>query len=174
VKQVVLIATVLFLAVVAGQWTVNQRQTSPIKQAGGLYRVTYVYDGDTVKLDNGDRIRLIGIDTPESKDNPKLARDLERTKKDKATLLAMGKKAALYSNQLLLNKMVRLEEDVQPKDRYHRRLAYVYLEDGTFINDKIIRDGYAYPMTIPPNVRYADQFKQAFNEAREHKRGLWQ
>lgn len=140
---------------------------------GEYYRVAYVNDGDTIKLDNGERVRLIGIDTPESRDNPKLERDVKRTKKDKDVLLAMGRQAAVFSKKLLSNQRVRLEFDVERHDRYGRLLAYVYLADGSFVNEKIIREGYAYPMTVPPNVRYADDFKQWFDEARENKRGLW-
>ncbi len=85
----------------------------------------------------------------------------------------MGEEAARYVSSFLNGKEVRLEFDVQPRDRYQRTLAYVYLTDGTFVNKKIICDGYAYPMTIPPNVRHADEFKACFDEAREQRRGLW-
>ncbi len=148
------------------------KEEVPIR-TGEYHRVVYANDGDTMKLDNGQRVRLIGIDTPESHENPKLEKDVKRTGKDKETLLAMGRRAASFTKKLLTDQQVRLEFDVEPHDRYGRLLAYVYLKDGTFVNEKIIREGYAYPLTIPPNVKHAHEFKQWFDEARENKRGLW-
>jgi len=63
---------------------------------------------------------------------------------------------------------------VEKHDRYDRLLAYVYLKDGTFVNAKIVEEGYASLMTIPPNVRYADLFLKLYQEAREKRRGLWE
>jgi len=69
--------------------------------------------------------------------------------------------------ELLKDQKVRLEYDVGKTDRYKRTLAYVYLEDGTFINAKLIKEGYATVMTIPPNVKYAELFVKLEQEARE-------
>ncbi|MBI3314648.1 MAG: thermonuclease family protein [Candidatus Omnitrophica bacterium] len=139
----------------------------------GRHRVTYVYDGDTIKLDNGERVRLVGIDAPEAHDNDKLLRDVRRRHSDGRTQLAMGREAATFARSLLAGQQVRLEFDVEERDKYGRLLAYLYLPDGTFVNEKIIRQGYAYPLTIPPNVRHAREFKRWFEEARKAKRGLW-
>jgi micrococcal nuclease len=69
---------------------------------------------------------------------------------------------------------VRLRFDVERRDRYGRLLAYVYrADDGTFVNAALVRDGYARPLTVPPNVRYADRFVQLAREARRAERGLW-
>ncbi len=173
-KTVLGVLLAIILAVAAGQFTVSHKDVvqAPLV-TGDLRRVVKVYDGDTIKLENGEKIRLIGIDTPESHANPKLERDVKKLNKSRETIIAMGLKAAAFSQGLLDGQDVRLEMDVEPKDRYGRTLAYVYLADGTFINEKIIREGYAYPLTIPPNVRYADKFKQWFQQAREEKRGLW-
>ncbi len=170
-----LFIVVLFAAVLAaGQWMVGQRQAVPRAPVGGnVYHVAYVNDGDTIKLNDGQHVRLIGIDTPETHNNKKLAKDAARRKISRKMQLAMGEQAAVFVRSFLSDKDVRLEFDVQAKDHYGRTLAYVYLMDGTFVNEKIIREGYAYPLTIPPNVRYAHQFKQWFDEARENKRGLW-
>ena len=70
-------------------------------------------------------------------------------------------------------KEVRLEYDVQRRDRYRRLLAYVYLEDGTFVNAELLRQGYAQLLTIPPDVKYVDLFVRLQKEAREAGRGLW-
>ncbi|MFA5005554.1 MAG: thermonuclease family protein, partial [Candidatus Omnitrophota bacterium] len=75
---------------------------------------------------------------------------------------------------LVEGKKVKLEFDIERRDRYGRLLAYAYLEDGTFVNAEIIRQGYASLMTYPPNVKYADMFLKLYQEARVNKRGLWQ
>ena len=135
--------------------------------------VERVIDGDTLKLSSKERVRLIGIDTPELHENAKLYRDAKRSGQDVQTILGMGREAYRFTQTLVEGKTVRLEMDVQPRDKYGRLLAYVYLEDGTFVNAEIIRKGYAYPMTIPPNVRHAVEFKELFAEARRQRLGLW-
>lgn len=135
--------------------------------------VTYVIDGDTLKLENGEKVRLVGIDTPESKQNAKLKRDLKKTDKDAVTLINMGKKASRFTNSLASKKYVRLEFDVEKRDRYNRLLAYVYLPDGRMLNAEIIKAGYAQILSIPPNVKYQDLFLELQQEARDNNRGLW-
>jgi micrococcal nuclease len=85
----------------------------------------------------------------------------------------MGKEAAAFTKQLVEGKKVRLELDVQKRDKYKRLLAYAYLEDGTFVNAKIVEEGYAQVLTIPPNVKHADTFLKLQREAREKHKGLW-
>ncbi len=70
-------------------------------------------------------------------------------------------------------KTVRLEFDVEQRDRYGRLLAYVYLEDGTFVNAWLVENGYAMVITVPPNVKYQELFLKLQREARETRRGLW-
>jgi micrococcal nuclease len=136
--------------------------------------VSHVYDGDTIKLANGEKVRFVGIDTPESSENKKLFRDAQRSHQDVQEILRMGRAASEYTKSLLNDRRVRLEFDIEKRDKYGRLLAYVYrADDGLFINEDIIKNGYAYPMTIPPNVRYADEFKKLFREAQKAKRGLW-
>lgn len=130
-------------------------------------------DGDTLKLGNGERVRLIGIDTPELHVSDKLYRDSKRSGQDIATIQAMGKRSYEFTRNLVEGKRVRLEFDVEKKDRYGRILAYVYLQDGTFVNAEIMKQGFASVMTYPPNVKYADLFKDLYREARENNRGLW-
>lgn len=143
------------------------------KQAGQYYYVKRTVDGDTIKLLTGESVRLIGIDAPESNYNSKLERDAARSRKDVKVILAMGKEASDFAKRLVNGKRVKLEYDVVPRDKYGRLLAYVYLEDGTFVNAKIVEEGYAQTMTIPPNVKYADYFSKLQREAREKGRGLW-
>lgn len=135
--------------------------------------VKRVVDGDTIQLETGDRVRLIGIDTPEIHESYKLYRDSQRTKQDVATIQNMGRRSYEFTKKLLEGKRVSLEFDIDKRDRYERLLAYVYLKDGTFVNAEIIKQGYASVMTIPPNVKYADLFLRLYQEAREQKRGLW-
>ncbi len=128
-------------------------------------QVTKVVDGDTFWVDNGTekrvKIRLIGIDAPESKN---------AFKKKKGYY---GAEAKAYLSHLLTNKSVRLEYDVNRIDRYGRTLAYSYLQDGTFVNAELVKNGYAMVMTVPPNVKYADKFAVLQQEAKANNRGLW-
>jgi micrococcal nuclease len=131
-------------------------------------------DGDTLLLENGERVRLIGIDTPEMHESKKLYRDSERSKQDTKTIQEMGKRAAEFTRNLVEGKPVRLEFDVEKYDKYKRLLAYVYLvSDGTFVNARIIEEGYASVMTYPPNVKHTDEFVKLYRQARENNRGLW-
>ena len=131
-------------------------------------------DGDTLVLESGERVRLIGIDTPELHESKKLYRDAQRSGEDIKTIQGMGKRAADFTKSLVEGKRVRLEFDVDRYDKYKRLLAYVYLvDDGTFVNAKIVEEGYASLMTYPPNVKYADEFVKLYRQARENNRGLW-
>jgi micrococcal nuclease len=131
----------------------------------GFLKVTKVSDGDTFWADDGSekglKIRLIGVDAPES-------RNVFKKKKG-----YYGVEAKTYLTGLLKNSNVRLEYDVDTLDQYGRTLAYVYLTDGTFINADLVKNGYAMVMTVPPNVKYADEFVKHQQEARENNRGLW-
>ena len=135
--------------------------------------VTRVIDGDTIEIQGRERIRLIGIDTPETWFGPKLERDSRRTGKDQRTIIKMGEKAARFTKSLAEGKRVKLEFDVEKKDRYGRSLAYVYLPDGKMLNAEILKEGYGQVYTFQPNVKYVDLFLKLQREARENKRGLW-
>lgn len=131
----------------------------------GFFLVKKVVDGDTFYVDDGSKkglkVRLIGVDTPETR----------RT--GRKEIGYFGKEAKEYMISLIANKKVRLELDVKQFDRYQRTLAYVYLEDGTFVNAELIKNGFAMVMTIPPNVKFADEFVRLQQEARANNRGLW-
>lgn len=141
-------------------------------------KVLRVIDGDTLKVEVEGRkesVRLIGIDTPESKANAKAFKDSTRNGEDLAAIVQQGKKAAAFTRSLVKKgDFVRLETDVQPRDRYQRILAYVYSRDGSMLNEAIVRAGYASPMTIPPNVKHQDRFLKAYRGARESHKGLWE
>jgi micrococcal nuclease len=135
--------------------------------------VKRVVDGDTLLLSNGERVRLIGIDTPEIHDSNKLDRDAKRSQQSAAEIKEMGRRSYQFTKDLVESKAVSLEFDIERQDRYKRLLAYIYLKDGTFVNAEIVKQGYASLMTYPPNVKYADLFLELYREARENKRGLW-
>jgi micrococcal nuclease len=126
---------------------------------GEWRRVVRVVDGDTLELDGGERVRLIGVDTPESVD-------------PRRPVEYFGKEAAAFTRRLAEGRRVRLDYDQQLRDRYRRTLAYVYLDDGTFLNAEIIRQGYGHALTRYP-FRYADDFRAYEREARANRRGLW-
>ena len=126
----------------------------------GTAFVQRVVDGDTVVLAGGERVRYIGVDTPELHHPTKPVQPYAR-------------EASEFNRRLVEGKPVRLEYDVQRRDRYGRLLAYVYLEDGTFVNAELVRQGYAQLLTIPPDVKHADLFVRLQKEAREAGRGLW-
>jgi micrococcal nuclease len=139
--------------------------------------VVRVVDGDTLKIEmNGheEAVRLIGIDTPESKVNKKAKKDAIKTNHDVEAITAMGREATKYVKTLVRNgDTVEIEFDVQKRDKYKRLLVYAYLQDGKMLNEEIIKAGYASVMTYPPNVKYQERFVRAYREARDTKRGLY-
>lgn len=129
---------------------------------GGDATVREVVDGDTIVVDRSTTVRLTGVDTPETRHPSKPVQCYgEEASKRTAGLLPSGTR-------------VRLVTDAEPRDHYGRTLAYVYrLRDGLFVNAALLRDGYAQPLTIPPNVAHAEEFRELARGAREANRGLW-
>jgi micrococcal nuclease len=125
-------------------------------------RVTQIVDGDTIEGDlqgRRERVRYIGVDTPE-------------TKLPSRGVEPYGPEATKANRQLVEGQTVRLEFDVQQRDKYGRLLAYVYVGD-TMVNAELVRQGYAQVATFPPNVKYQERFLALQREAREARRGLW-
>jgi micrococcal nuclease len=125
--------------------------------------VVRVVDGDTiqVRLDDGatERVRYIGIDTPESV-------------KPDTPVQCFAKKASHFNAALVDGRDVTLKTDAEERDRYGRLLAYVYA-GSEFVNRKLVARGYARTLTIPPNVAHADEFAREARRAREAGLGLW-
>lgn len=121
--------------------------------------VTRVIDGDTIEIEGDKRVRYLGIDTPETVD-------------PRRPVQCFGKEATAKNKELVEGKYVRLEKDITETDKYGRLLRYVYVDDK-LINLELVRDGFAVILTIPPDVKYADQLLAAQQGAREAKRGLW-
>lgn len=126
--------------------------------AASTARVVRVVDGDTVVLSGIGKVRLIGIDTPEVYGEHE----------------CFGRQASAYAERVLApGTKVQYRIGVESRDRYGRALAYVYLEDGRMFNEMLASDGYATPLTIPPNDEFAGRFVADARQARHAKRGLW-
>ena len=139
--------------------------------------VTRIIDGDVIQVLYGGvekRIRLIGIDAPESRIDRKALNDANMNEHDIEAIIEMGAKAKAYVNGLIKRgDFITIEFDVKKKDRYGRLLCYVYLSNGKMLNEEIVKAGYANIKAIPPNVKHKDRFLNAFKFAKETKRGLW-
>ncbi len=147
---------IAILIVALAIWNYLPTTESEQTKFHGPYKVKQVIDGDTIYLDhNGtDKIRLIGINTPE-REKP------------------YYQEATDYTASLVKDKKVYLVYDKERYDKYGRTLAYVYLEDKTtMVNYEIINAGWAKVLTIKPNDRYANTFQQGFNNAKEKKIGI--
>jgi len=130
-----------------------------------LLPVIRVVDGDTIVVDIGgvpEKVRLIGVDTPEVVDPRK-------------PVQCFGKEASTFTTNLLARQQVRLESDPTQSDRdkYGRLLRYVFLSDDTFVNKTIIEQGYGHEYTYRTLYHYRDEFKTAERNARDASRGLW-
>ena len=121
--------------------------------------VERVVDGDTIVVRGVGRVRLIGVDTPETVD-------------PRRPVEFFGREASAFTKRLLEGRRVRLEYDRERNDRFGRTLAYVYLRDGTFANAEIVRRGYGHAYTRFP-FRHLERFRRLEREAREAGRGLW-
>ena len=129
--------------------------------------VKRVIDGDTIELESGQKVRYIGIDTPE----------LHHPQK---SVQCFGEEAKKMNQDLVEGKTVVLEKDISEVDKYGRLLRYVFLADpknssasGLFINQYLVEEGYASAATFPPDVKYAELFRQKQQVARINNKGLW-
>lgn len=151
------VVAILAAASLGGWWLGEQRRTAEAE-----WRVVAVQDGDTIEVARGaerDTVRLLGVDTPETihPDRP---------------VECFGPEASAYTSQRLLGRSVRLEDDVEKRDRYDRRLAHVIV-DGDRFNEELLRLGYAELLVIEPNHAHARAMLSAELEAEREGRGLW-
>lgn len=123
-------------------------------------KVTRVIDGDTIVIDTGEHVRYIGMNTPELESNECYASE-----------------AADINRDMVLGKQVKLVKDVSETDKYGRLLRYVYIDDGSggdeMINNELTEIGLAKVETVPPDIKYKNEFLQAESFAKENKLGLW-
>ena len=148
-----LISIIALLFLILARHISNPLPDTKTENQPDYFRVKRVIDGDTIVLDNNERVRYLGINTPETHHPVK-------------GVEYYGKEAEEFNKKLVLAKKVRLEFDKKRFDRYGRTLAYVYLEDGIFVNAELVKKGYARVMVIKPNTKYADLFKRLQEEAR--------
>ena len=127
---------------------------------GKPIKVVHVVDGDTIQLINGQYVRYIGIDTPEEFDPRKAVQ-------------CYAKEAAERNRGLVEGKNIVFYKDVSAHDKYARWLGFIYLEDGTFVNKKLIEEGYAFEYRYKPDISKDAEFKEAEQRARDAKLGLW-
>lgn len=162
VNSVFFILSVLFLnfkqIFYDGEVIPETSEVLSVEQNNETYeeRVLRVIDGDTIELINGEKVRYIGIDSPE-RDNGGDCYYLE---------------AKRNNENLVLGKMVRLVKDVSERDRYGRLLRYVYM-DSIFVNEFMVKEGFAQASTYPPDVKFQNLFLEAENYARKNNLGLW-
>jgi micrococcal nuclease len=162
------LALLLAAAAALGGAAVARRGAGPGSSPGrggvpGLRVATVarVIDGDTIVLDDGEHVRYIGMDTPESvrPDTP---------------VQCWAERASRDNARLIDGVRVRLRYDAEREDRYGRTLAYVYrARDGLFVNADLVRRGDARVMTIPPNTEHVGLFRRLATRARSRSRGLW-
>jgi micrococcal nuclease len=154
------------IAVLATACRADQSATTTVATALAVNATMIsVVDGDTIDVSIGghrERVRLIGIDTPE-------------TKKPNTPVQCYGPEATKFTKSLLPKDVsLHLERDVVARDDFDRMLAYVYTAgDGQFVNLTIVRQGYARPLTIKPNAAHADEFVAAASAAQREHIGLW-
>jgi len=122
-------------------------------------KVIRVIDGDTIVIQSGEKIRYIGMDTPEMKD-------------PRPQVRYFAQKAKEVNANLVLNKIIDIEFDVEKYDKYKRLLAYIYV-GKTMVNAYLLKEGYASVLTIPPNVKYQEYFLKLQKYARENNKGFW-
>ncbi len=129
-------------------------ETKTPEEINNLYKVTRVIDGDTIELSTGERVRLICIDTPEKSEEG-------------------YSEATDYLESLILNKNIELIKDISETDRYDRLLRYIYLEDGTFVNERIVYYGYGKAYPYNPDTSLCPEIQEAEQYAKDNKLGIW-
>jgi micrococcal nuclease len=140
---------------------IHQHQTlRKSAQPPSEFVVTKVIDGDTIELENGDRVRYIGIDSP------------ELYPPNESTPECFAQKAKKANEKLVLGKKVKLEKDISETDKYGRLLRYIWLENK-LVNLELVRQGFAKAYTAPPDLKYQDMILTAQKYARDNQRGLW-
>jgi micrococcal nuclease len=170
-RKIIQAISIVLVVLAIGWHFTNKRATSadnesPVQsKLGPPVEVLYNYDGDTLTVHipnhkpHKERVRLIGIDTPEKGQGE------------------WGRKATLYTRMALKHHKVFLTPGTQTRDKYNRLLAYVWIkkDDGklAMLNELLLREGLAVLLTMPPNTAYTEIFKEAYKYARQNKKGFW-
>ncbi len=161
----------LFFGICSFLFFMGTAQTPSL--ASEVLIVKHVSDGDTFTLSDGQKVRLIGVDTPETHDENRNDQNARRNSIDKKRVQAFALKAKKYLQTTLEGQEVRLETDWQKQDKYGRQLAYVYrVSDDLFVNAEIVKQGYGFAYLQFP-FKYSKEFERYSNESRKNKKGLW-
>ncbi|MCC7543259.1 thermonuclease family protein [bacterium] len=163
--KILSLVVVAMLTYVAAKAAPQKPPTAAMVSQASMVKVTKISDGDTIEVEvNGvsEKVRLIGVDTPETHDPRK-------------PVQCFGKAASDWTTQTLTGRSVRLEADPSQgeRDKYDRLLAYVWRDDGLFINQTLIKEGYAHEYTYQTPYKYQQTFRGDERQAREQSRGLW-
>lgn len=162
-RKAILISIVVFIVIAFLVVRFLRHAPVAIKDYNDVY-VSRAIDGDTIELSNGEKVRYIGIDTPELRERHG-ARWVYSPQ-------PYAEPAKDFNQGLVEGRRARLEFDLQKRDKYNRLLAYVYV--GTrMVNIEMVKQGYAMIYTYPPNVKYTEEFLAAQVHARENQKGLW-
>ncbi len=138
-----------------------------------IQMVEHVSDGDTFVLRDGRKVRMIGVDTPETHDENRNNQNARRNSLDKKRVRSYAETAKKFLQKTIEGQEVRLESDWQTEDKYGRVLAYVYrISDGLFVNAEILKEGYGFAYLQFPFKR-SKEFEKYSNESRKNKKGLW-
>ena len=173
-----------YLSELVGSSEVSGPQVSGLM---GPAEVLKVSDGDTVHIlleGTDESVRLIGVDTPEKFKSSKLTKDAEASPLSAQEIQRLGEGASAYTADLLVGREVYVQPGIEERDRYRRLLAYLYVPqpggDWTFdgqtftqVNLELAQAGWVEPLTIPPNVDFAEEYVAAAREARAAGRGMW-
>lgn len=156
---------IILLLIIYGNHVPNQDLLSPSEllpspllthESTDKFLVTRVIDGDTIQINTGEKIRYIGINSPEKN----------------GTINCFGYEATIKNSDLVLGKEVRLEKDISDRDKYGRLLRYVYVSE-LFINKELVITGYARASTFPPDIKFQNIFLESEKIAKEKNLGLW-
>lgn len=171
------IVLVIFVAI----WQIRQiRGIGENKKENFSYaKVKQVVDGDTIKLESGETVRYIGIDSPEIygiKDKQSFSSNKKDTEDKGAVWTKVDKcysqEAKKRNEELVLGKDIKLQKDISEKDKFGRLLRYVWMGE-TFVNLELVKLGCAVALTIPPDVKYENEILQLGREAKTNNLGLW-
>lgn len=133
--------------------SIKAQYDTPIKVAQAI-------DGDTIVLINGEHMRYIGVDTPEEFDTRK-------------PVQCFAREAAARNRELVEGKTITFKKDISTYDKYGRWLGFVYLPNGTMVNEELVREGYAFAYDYKPDITLSKEFHDAENYAKANKLGLW-
>lgn len=166
-KKKLVSAVITLIVILLGGYTLQQPQQEVITQGPvdpGYYAVVRISDGDTISVDmNGteEKIRMIGVDTPETHHPSK-------------PVQCFGRAASEFTKKFIGTQPVRLEADPlnDNRDRYQRLLRYVYTPDGKMLNRELVAQGYGFAYTSFP-MEKSDEFQKLEDNARENNLGLW-